>query len=152
MLKASRTCAQAQAKYNKSAAYITLFSHKHPYAPGLVLADQDPQTIGAYHTADVPYWFGTFDAFNLFRPARSWQEYDRQLSKAMLDSLIAFARTGSPDTAGLKWPAWSSHDERYLEFGDSIRVEKLQVRRMDWVASHAPAQSSVVPARAGARD
>jgi para-nitrobenzyl esterase len=152
MLKASRACAQAQAKYNKSATYVTLFSHKHPYAPDLVLADQDPKTIGAYHTADVPYWFGTFDAFNLFRPTRNWADYDRQLSRTMLQSLIAFARNGSPDTAGLKWPAWSNRHERLLVFGDSVRVERLETKRMDWLASHPPAESTAPPARAGARD
>lgn len=152
MLKASRSCAQAQAKYNKSPAYITLFTHKHPYAPGLVLADQDPQTIGAYHTADVPYWFGTFDAFNLFRQTRVWLDYDRSLSREMLQSLIAFARTGVPGTSKTQWPAWSARDERYLVFGDEIRTEKLQARRMDWLAAHPPSGAPSVPGRAGARD
>jgi para-nitrobenzyl esterase len=152
MLKASRSCAQGQAKYNKSAAYITLFTHKHPYAPGVVLADQNPETIGAYHTADVPYWFGAFDAFNLFRPTRVWLDYDRSLSRAMLQSLIAFARAGSPDMPQLKWSAWSGKDERYLVLGDEIRVEKIQAARMDWLAAHSPSAAASAPARTGARD
>jgi para-nitrobenzyl esterase len=152
MLKASRSCAQEQSAHNKSPAYITLFTHKHPYAPGVTLADQDPTTIGAYHTADVPYWFGTFDAFNLFRPTRAWRDYDRQLSDSMLESLIATATTGSPDSRTLKWPAWASRDEKVLVLGDEIRVEKLRADRLDWLAAHPPASLSAVPPRAGARD
>jgi len=152
MLKASRSCAQAQTASNKAPAYITLFTRKHPYAPGLVLADQNPQTVGAYHTADVPYWFGTFHAFNLFRPTRVWGEYDRKLSGQMLQSLIALASTGSPDSAELKWPAWSKRDERYLILGDEVRVEKLPAKRMDWLAAHPPAAASNVPGPADPRD
>jgi para-nitrobenzyl esterase len=152
MLRASRTCAQAQAGAMKSPAYISLFTRKHPYAPGLVLADQNPLTVGAYHTADVPYWFGTLDAFNIFRPTRVWADYDRRLSAQMMQSLIALAGTGSPNTPGLTWPAWSKGDERYLVLGDTVRAEKLAVKRMDWLAAHAPAPSSSSPPPAGPRD
>jgi para-nitrobenzyl esterase len=151
MLKSSRTCAQSQAKYNKSAAYINLFAHKHPYAPGVKIADQNVETIGAYHTADVPYWFGTFAAFNLFRPTRAWTDYDAELSQTMLASLIALAGTGSPEVKGLKWPAWSAHSEQYAVFGDKIVVEKLQAARMDWLASHPPAAMNP-DSRTGPRD
>lgn len=152
MLKASRSCAQIQGSANKAPAYITLFTHKHPYAPGVVLADQNPQTIGAYHTADVPYWFGTFDAFNIFRQTRAWGDYDRKLSDQMLQSLIAVASTGLPDTAETKWPAWSQRDERYLVLGDQIRVEKLPVKRMEWLLSHPPAAAAPLPAPMSPRD
>jgi para-nitrobenzyl esterase len=153
MLKASRTCAQAQAKYAKSAAYISLFSHKHPYAPGVKLADQNPETIGAYHTADVPYWFGTFDAFNLFRPTRSWTDADRTLSNTMLQTLIAFANTGSPEVQEFKWPAWTPRNEQYAVFGDTIGAQKLQTARMDWLAAHPPAALPAnAPARTSPRD
>jgi para-nitrobenzyl esterase len=153
MMKASRTCAQAQARTSTSPAYVGLFTRKHPYVPGVKIADQDPQTIGAYHTADVPYWFGTFDAFNIFRPTRNWTTEDRQLSDTMLESLIALARTGSPDVAESKWPAWAVRREQYVSLGDRISVEKLQAARMDWLAAHPPATLSPAgPPRAGPRD
>jgi para-nitrobenzyl esterase len=152
MLKASRSCAQTQARFNRSATYISVFAHKHPYAPGVKIADQNPATIGAYHTADVPYWFGTFDAFNMFRPTRVWGSYDTQLSDTMLQSLIAFANTGSPDARELKWPAWSARNEQYVVLGDEISVTKLQAARMDWLAAHPPAQAPGAPGRAGPRD
>ena len=137
MLKASRTCAQLQSPVNKSAAYIGLFARKHPYVPGVKIADQDPATIGAYHTADVPYWFGTLEAFNMFRPTRVWTNDDRKLSDTMMRSLIAFADTGSPQLNDFTWPAWNKSNEQYVVFGDAPKVEKLQARRMDWLAAHA---------------
>lgn len=153
MLQASRTCAQLQARYQSSAAYISLFAHKHPYAPGVQIADQNPQTIGAYHTADVPYWFGTLDAFNLFRTTRSWTDEDRQLSDTMLGALITFAETGTPMLNGHKWPAWSARAEQYAVFGDTAKVQTLPTARMDWLAAHPPAAvSSAESSRRGPRD
>jgi len=139
MLKSSRTCAQLQSQVNQSPAYIELFVHKHSYAPGVKIADQHPDTIGAYHTADVPFWFDTLDAFNMFRPTRGWTSADRKLSETMLRSLIAFAATGSPQLADLAWPAWKKTSEQYVVFGDTPKVEKLQSARMDWLAVHVPA-------------
>jgi para-nitrobenzyl esterase len=136
MLKSSRTCAQLQSQVNKSPAYIGLFDHRHPYVPGVKIADQDPVTIGAYHTADVPYWFGTLDAFNMFRPTRAWTSDDRKLSDTMLRSLIAFADRGAPQLSDFAWPAWNKNSEQYVIVGDAPKVEKLQTRRMDWLAAH----------------
>jgi para-nitrobenzyl esterase len=149
MLKASRSCARKQAG---SAAYISLFSHKHPYSPDVKFADQDPVTVGAYHSADIPYWLGTFEAFNVFRVTRAWTDYDRHLSDAMLQALIRFAATGSPDSAELKWPAWSARNEQYLSLGDEIAVTRLQAARMDWLAAHPAAAGESPPARTTPRD
>jgi para-nitrobenzyl esterase len=141
MLKASRTCAQLQSQDNRSPAFVGLFAHKHSYVPGVKIADQNPLTIGAYHTADVPFWFGTLDAFNMFRPTRAWTSEDRRLSDTMLHSLIAFADTGTPQLDAVKWPAWSRRDEKYVVFADTPKIEKLNVVRMDWLASNAPESS-----------
>jgi para-nitrobenzyl esterase len=149
MLKASRSCAQKQ---NGSPAYISLFSHKHPYSSDVKFADQDPVTVGAYHSADIPYWLGTFDAFNLFRVTRVWTDYDRHLSDAMLQALIHFAATGSPDSADLKWPAWSARKEQYLSLGDEITANRLQAERMDWLAAHPAAAAESPPVRTTPRD
>ena len=73
-----------------------VYSRKHPYVPGVTIADQDPATIGAYHTSEVPYYFGTQDAYNLFRPTRNWTPWDRELSKQMTAALVAFAKTRHP--------------------------------------------------------
>jgi para-nitrobenzyl esterase len=138
-LRNSQACASMQAKYNKSPTFIELFVRKHPYVPGVTIADQDPATIGAYHTADVPYWFGTLHAFNSLRPTRDWTASDRSLSQLMMGSLITFAQTGSPASKELPWPAWSQANQQMMVFGDGARMETLPVARMDWLAAHPPA-------------
>jgi para-nitrobenzyl esterase len=140
LLAGSRTCAALEAKSNGTPAYVDLFAHKHPYVPGVKIADQDPETVGAYHTSDVPYWFGTFDAFNLFRPTRNWTSQDDALSQTMMDALIAMAETGDPSTPRLHWPAWSSQAQPFVLFSDTAHVETLNTTGMDWLAAHPPAK------------
>jgi para-nitrobenzyl esterase len=151
-LQSSRRCAELQARPGASPAFVDLFTHRHPYAPGVVIADQDTATVGAYHTADVPYWFDTLDRYNSLRPTRAWRAYDRGLADAMTGALIALAETGSPSTAAHPWPAWSAASPRYLEFGDDISVRTMDLKRMDWLAAHPVADAArPAPAR-GARD
>ncbi len=148
----SRTCAQLQARYNHAPTYIDLFDHKHPYAPGVKIADQDPATIGAYHTADIPYWFDTLDHYNDRRLTRDWQAWDRNLADIMTGALIAFAETGSPSTALLKWPAWSAKSETQVVFRDTALVQPLDVTRMDWLAAHPAKPIARAPQPVKARD
>ena len=138
-LLSSCTCATLQAKYHKSPSYITVYSRRHPYLPGVRIADQDTATVGAYHTSEVPYYFGTQDAYNMFRPTRNWTPWDRELSEKMTAALVAFARTGSPSTPDVAWPAWSATDERYVDFGDRITLERVNRARLDFMAAHRPA-------------
>ena len=151
MQRAARHCGQLQAEYNKSPAYIDLFTLKNPYVPGVKIADQDTTTIGAYHVADLAYWFGTLEAYNIFRLTRDWRPWDHVLSNDMMQALIAFAETGSPATPAVKWPAWSAADERRVVFGDRIAVQKLDTKGMDWLAAHPAARIPVPRLRPGAR-
>jgi para-nitrobenzyl esterase len=139
MLRNSRSCGDAKAKYGTTATYVDLFVHKHPYAPGLRLADQDVATVGAYHTADVPYWFDTLDNYNMFRPTRVPAAWDRRLTDQMADALIAFAETGSPSTKSMPWPAWTKGRPQYLLLGDTVSTQTMNMARMDWLAAHPPA-------------
>jgi para-nitrobenzyl esterase len=132
----SRSCAELQAKYNHSASYIEVFARKHSYAPDVKIADQNIASIGAYHTADVPFWFGTLETFNQLRITRQWTAQDRALSDSMMQTLIAFANTGSPTSAQLPWPAYSSKQEKFVLFGDGATIESLDSRRMDWLQAH----------------
>ena len=145
----SRTCADLQAQYNHSASYVEVFAHKHSYAPDAEIADQNIATIGAYHTADVPFWFGTLDAFNQLRTTRHWTAQDRALSDSMMHSLIAFAQTGDPGTADLSWPAYSPKQEKFVLFAAGATLDSLDRRRMDWLRAHpVPLGERVFPARA----
>ena len=66
---------------------------------------------GAWHSADLWYWFGTLE--NCWRP---FDGKDRALAEEMSDRLCAFAKTAEPNSAGL--PEWHSGGENALVFGD----------------------------------
>ncbi len=152
MMMNSRSCAEVQAKYGTAPVYIDTFMRKHPYAPGVTIADQNTATVGAYHTADVPYWFDTLDAYNWQRPTRMWTAYDRELTDRMAGSLIALAETGSPTTPQLKWPAWSVQSPQYMVFGDTVAVQTMDLKRMDWLAAHPPGPVNKQPQQPRPRD
>ncbi|NWK99021.1 carboxylesterase [Sphingobium lactosutens] len=107
--------AKGQSVRGKVPVYTYLFTRTHSYRPGVRFADHDPATVGAYHTADVPFWLGTLDSLNLFRMTRDWTADDRQLSADMMDRLLAFARSGRP---GNDWPAWKASQPRVHVFGE----------------------------------
>ncbi len=137
----ARDCAQLQSRFNHSKAYIDLFSRRHAFAPGVHIADYDVATTGAYHTGDIPFWFGTLDAFNLQRRTRVWGPADYELSGLMMDALVAFAATGDPSTRAVRWPAWSPDHEVKLEWGGSTpaAVVPINVAAIEWLGAH-PAQ------------
>jgi para-nitrobenzyl esterase len=137
----TRNWALAQSATGNAPFFMYMFSRVHPFAPGVELFD-NPQAIGAYHTSDVPYWFGTLDAFNRIRTTRDWTPFDRDLSQRMMDCLVAFARSGDPATAATAWPRWTPAQESYVEFGDQSGVRKEDVTRMSF---HTPANVTPSP-------
>ena len=60
---------------------------------------------GAWHSADLWYWFGTLK--NCWRPM---EEKDYKLSEQMVDYLCAFVRSGDPNESGTL-PKWISADK-----------------------------------------
>lgn len=132
----TRNWALAQTATGKAPFYMYMFSRVHPFAPAVRFFD-NPQSIGAYHGADIPYWFGTLDAFNMFRTTRNWTDVDRDLSQRMMDSLLAFARTGDPATAATPWPRWTEAQENYVEFGDHSGVRQEDTAAMAFFAQAA---------------
>jgi para-nitrobenzyl esterase len=135
-LRQSQICAVMHRRYDNQPTYIELFARKPAFDPSAQIADIDTAATGAYHTADVPFWFGTLQAFNLMRPTRAWKDSDRVLSDAMTQSLIQFADTGSPATHQVQWPAWTPERQRYVVFEESIQVENMRPKAMDWLAEH----------------
>lgn len=112
----------------------------------------DMRQIPADRTSEVPYYFGTQDAYNMFRPTRNWTPWDRELSQKMTAVLIAFANTGSPETAEVTWPAWSPTSERYVNFGDRITLDTVNRARLTFMAAHRPPPGPPGGARRGPRD
>jgi para-nitrobenzyl esterase len=142
----SRNWALAQRATGKAPFYMYMFSRVHPFAQGVKFFD-NPQAIGAYHTSDVPYWFQTEDAMNLFRETRAWTPFDRELSERMTDCLVAFARTGKPGTAATPWPEWTRASENYVVFGDITRIADENVEHMEFHTLANVTSSPPRPAR-----
>jgi para-nitrobenzyl esterase len=92
----------------------------------------NPKATGAYHTSDIPYWFQTQEAFNLFRRTRDWTDYDRDLSNKMMSGLLAFARVADPSTASIPWPRWSRQKEQLIEFGGAVAILPMNTQRLDF--------------------
>jgi para-nitrobenzyl esterase len=113
--------ARAHVKNGTAPVYSYLFARPHSYAPGAAITDIDQQAAGAYHTSEVPFWLGTLESFNRFRPTRAWTQNDRDFSAAMTASLVVFAHSGSPTTAALDWPRFDPASPVLLELGSQAR-------------------------------
>ena len=98
MATSMRSWALGQLAKGRSATYIYMYAHPHPFAAGATFADLNPTTAGAYHTSEVPYFLLTQDIYNRIRKTRDWQDYDRRLARIMSDAIVAFAATGDPGT------------------------------------------------------
>jgi len=138
MASVMRSWARAQKQSGKADVFFYVYSHAHPYAPGITFSDHDPATAGAYHTSEVPFFLQTQDALNLFRTTRNWTAYDRELADEMSDCIVAFARTGNPSTTRLSWPAYQLSQEHLLDFGERIAVTRLDMARMNFMATAHP--------------
>jgi len=138
VMRGARNWAIAQSRSNnQSPVYIYNLVRVHPFNAAELAVDRVDQ-VGAYHTSDVPYWFGTLDVFNMFRKTRLWEPYDRELSRKMSAALIAFANTGNPNTKEIAWPAWSDSREQLLEFGQTaIKPVSINTARLDFMARSA---------------
>jgi para-nitrobenzyl esterase len=129
-----RSWALAQSDRGKAPVYMAMFARVHPFTDGVTFYD-NPKAIGVYHTSDIPYWFQTQDAFNLFRRTRDWTDYDRDLSNKMMSGLLTFARVGDPSTASVLWPRWSRQKEQLIEFGDAVAIQPMNTQRLDFQAN-----------------
>jgi para-nitrobenzyl esterase len=119
----TRLWAQAQHASGRAAVFVYTFTRVHPYSPGVTFSDHDPKTVGAYHTADVPYWLGTLESLNLFRRTRDWTDLDRRLSDQMSNAIVRFAKTGNPNEVSRDdWPAYEPDGEKIRELGDVTRT------------------------------
>lgn len=147
----ARNCADMNARYNKQKSWIALFSQPPSFAPGVHIADYDVATTGAYHTADIPFWFGTLDAFNMLRTTRVWKPADYHLSSTMMDTLIAFAATGDPSTKEVSWPAWTPQKQVKLEFGGAktAQVVPIVTKNIDWLGAHPAQRLDAAPGTGG---
>jgi para-nitrobenzyl esterase len=131
--------ATLQARTGKAPAYLYLFDHVEPFAPGVTFADLDPATAGAYHFSDVAYWLGTLDTYNLFRVTRDWRPADFSLSREMQQVILTFAKTGKPDTPAVKFRPFEPATPYRTVLGDRIRLQKLNAPGIAFLLEYPPA-------------
>ena len=106
--------AKARALKSGKKTYIYNFSH---YMPGPQAAE-----MGAFHTADVPYWLNHFSVLR----DDYWAKIDYKLGDQMSSYLVNFAKTGNPNGTGLtKWNAYDGFSVAYLDLGDQISLKTL---------------------------
>jgi para-nitrobenzyl esterase len=74
------------------------------------------ESLGAYHSAEIGYVFGTKESWLPVEPV------DYELSGRMMTYWTQFAATGNPNVAGLTdWPQYSETGDRHLELGTTVR-------------------------------
>ena len=105
VLAASAREAQAFAEPGKP-AYVYRFTR---LAPG-----SDPIKVGAFHSAELAYVFGTQASID-----RPWSARDRALSDQIQRYWTNFAKTGDPNGAGLpEWLRYGASAYAVMGLGD----------------------------------
>ena len=106
--------AQTWCKKQSSPAYLWFFERNLP-----------GDDHGAWHSADLWYWFGTLG--NCWRP---FTQKDYDLSNEMSNRLVAFATTGNPNVDGLE--NWPTGGNKALIFGDNDTTVGKPSKRKMW--------------------
>ena len=111
-------------------AYLYFFSQAPPvfriYVPERAAIDMPdgPGGYGAYHSGDLAYAFGNTGLVGV-----GWTEWDHEVSHAMTQYWVNFARTGDPNGEGLAtWPRYAAAADEWLEFGSDIKIAR-EVRK-----------------------
>lgn len=93
--------------------------------------------LGATHAAEITFTFNTVGDDSLLNLYDGDDPDVRRLAEQWSNTIIAFARTGTPNGAGLpEWPRYSADDRRTLVLDTTCRIEpNLQRERLDlWEA------------------
>jgi para-nitrobenzyl esterase len=94
-------------------SYLYLFDHAYPGA--------EEAGLHAFHAAELPYLFGTFNGTPPAWPRVPDTPAERKLSDTMLDYWTSFARSGKPQAVHAPdWPAYGEA-ENYMAFTDAPR-------------------------------
>lgn len=86
-----------------------------------------PAAIGAFHSDDIEYVFGTLDS----RPEAKWRPEDYKLSDEIGEYWTNFARTGNPNGDDLpNWPRYEAHnwEVMHLDATSGARPDATRAR------------------------
>ena len=105
--------------------YMYLFTWPSPFMDG---------KFGAFHTCEIPFVFGILDKpdWNIFSDT---SEEAKKFSEKMMDSWIAFARTGNPSHSGIpEWPKYNVEKRSTMMLGKEIKAvdDPYGKERMAW--------------------
>lgn len=107
-------------------SYLYMFTWPSPAFDGI---------IKSCHALEIPFVFGHLDAPGAEFFLGSERNDDLYaLANAMGDCWIAFARTGSPQTADLEWPQWNGENYPTMIFDVQRKLvaDPLQEERKLW--------------------
>ena len=91
-----------------------LFDYRSPAMEG---------KLGSVHSLDIPFVFGTFAAEGMDQFCGSGAAVSA-LSATMMDTYLAFARSGNPAHTGLPaWPRYDKASRTTMRLGPNVRVE-----------------------------
>jgi len=110
-ISAIRT-AEAQSIQNPN-TYMYLFTWPSSFMDG---------KFGSFHTLEIPFVFGILDLpdWKMFSDV---SEEAKKLSEKIMDSWIAFARTGNPSHSGIReWPQYDTEKRSTMLLGKEIKV------------------------------
>jgi para-nitrobenzyl esterase len=85
-----------------------------------------PAIIGAFHSDDIEYVFGTLDS----RVGATWRPEDRRLSDQIGAYWTNFARIGDPNSSGLPaWPTYNAKDQWQVMHLDATSAARPDTQR-----------------------
>lgn len=116
--------AEAQSIQNPN-TYMYLFTWPSPFMEG---------KFGAFHTSEIPFVFGMLDDPN-WSPFSDTSEEAKKLSEKIMDSWIAFARTGDPSHSDIpEWPKYNMEKRSTMLLGKEIKAvdDPYGKERMAW--------------------
>ena len=105
---------EAQVDTGKTSVYRYLFALGNP-------GDRyHTPAVGAFHSDDIEYVFGTLDS----RPEAVWRPEDRKLSNEIQSYWTNFAHTGDPNGPGLpKWPTYGPTEWQTMHLDRTIAAK-----------------------------